>query len=80
VKTTQLVAWLMCLILAFVAMLASVRNWVQIAVLQRDCATANTAMVEQTAVLRDIRSLLQQMVPAEGDQPTVAPAEPDANR
>ena len=60
-KASQLLAWLMCLLLAFAAMLMATRNWLKIAMLEKRFDQVAAVATEQTAVLRDIRALLQKM-------------------
>lgn len=58
---SQLIAWLVCLVLAAFAAVLSINNSYREAVLERRFAEVQKAAGEQTALLEGIRSLLQQI-------------------
>jgi len=58
-KTSELLAWLLCLLIAFCAAVLAVYNATKLAVLEQRFEEVNTTAAEQTAVLQDIRDLLR---------------------
>lgn len=56
---SQLLAWLLCLALAFFASTLAVRNGLKVALLERQFEGVRLVAQDQQDLLRDIRSLLQ---------------------
>ncbi len=62
-KSPQLIAWLVCLLIAFGAAILSVHNATKMAVLERRFDEVKRTAAVQTAVLEDIRDLLGRQAP-----------------
>ena len=60
-NTSQLMAWLICLALAFFAAALAVSNGYKVALLQRKFAAVNEVAEEQRALLEGIEAVLRQI-------------------
>ncbi|MHC4479488.1 MAG: hypothetical protein ACYS1C_00740 [Planctomycetota bacterium] len=58
---SQLIAWLICLVLASGAALLAIKNTYEVALLERQFAETQRAANDQTAVLSEIRSILREI-------------------
>jgi hypothetical protein len=75
-KAPQLLAWLMCLALAFFAAVLSMRNTGRIGMMQKTYAEAIEAAAVRNAILEDIRDLLRGRIDQDGAEPEDQGAEP----
>jgi len=73
-KASQLLAWLMCLALAFFAAALSMYNTGRIRLMQKAYAEATEAAAVRNAILEDIRDLLRDRI----DQGRAEPEDPGA--
>jgi hypothetical protein len=60
-NVTQLLAWIICLALAFFAGLLAARNSVKTAMLEKQFAAVQAAAVDQTAALHEVSATLRQI-------------------
>lgn len=67
-NASQLLAWLVCLFLAFGAAVLSVHNSFKLAALENQFERTERVATEQTVVLKELRDLLQHMSGESGDQ------------
>jgi hypothetical protein len=58
---SQLIAWLVCLVLAFGAAVLAINNGYKVALLRRQFADVQRVADEQTKLLGDIRGVLQRI-------------------
>ncbi|MFO8006667.1 MAG: hypothetical protein R6V05_02930 [Candidatus Brocadiia bacterium] len=71
-NASQLLAWLVCLLIAAGAAVLAVHNSYKLAVLNRQFARVQSAAQDHTEVLTDIRDILSRM---EQNQPAEAGAQ-----
>jgi len=83
-NASQLLAWLICLVLAFFAAALALNNTLKSAMLERQVAEARKVTTYQSEVLTDIRTLLAQIeqdLRSRTEPPTpAATPEPDAGK
>lgn len=60
-KLSQVVAWITCLVVAFLALLVSIDSRLKAAVVEQRVGAVDTLTAEQTALLEEVRDLLRQM-------------------
>lgn len=60
-KTSQFLAWITCLALAFFACVLAARNAVRTALLEKQFEAVQAVAAEQTAALQDLTAVLRQM-------------------
>ena len=60
-NVTQLLAWIICLALAFFAGLLAARNSVKTAMLEKQFAAVQAAAIDQTAALHEVSATLRQV-------------------
>ena len=82
-NATQMLAWLVCLIVAFFAAVLAVNAGYKLALMEKEFRQANQTVAEEAALLGEIRSVLKEIeldlrsrrtpAPAAGSEPAEAP-------